>query len=102
MSQIIFITQNQERYELSAESGSLMELAKANRISGIDGDCGGVCSCATCHIHIHPDHFEQLPAASEIELEMLELEDNVSDTSRLACQVKVQDAPEGLIVTVAN
>ena len=64
MAKITFITQDDEQITLEADSGSLMELAVENGIAGIDGDCGGVCSCATCHVHVVPEHQSKVGPAS--------------------------------------
>lgn len=102
MTTIIFKTPSGEEYPLQGQGGSLMELAVANNISGIDGDCGGVCSCATCHVHVAPEDFAKTGEPNEIEKDMLELADNLSETSRLCCQIDVTDAIDGITVTVAR
>ncbi|MCL4115888.1 UNVERIFIED_CONTAM: hypothetical protein GTU68_014924 [Idotea baltica] len=79
-----------------------MELAVQNNIKGIDGDCGGVCSCATCHVHVDPEYMGTLPEAEEVEKDMLEFDDNVNQYSRLSCQIKVSDVNDGTILRVAN
>ena len=79
-----------------------MELAVANGVSGIDGDCGGVCSCATCHVYVAPEDFAKVGAADEIESDMLELDDNVTEYSRLCCQIEVSDDIDGMTFVVAN
>ena len=102
MAKIIFITQEQETITLEGNSGSVMELAVENGISGIDGDCGGVCSCATCHVHVNPAQYAQAGQATEIEKDMLELDDNANKFSRLCCQIEISDAIDGLELTVVN
>ncbi|UZO82610.1 2Fe-2S iron-sulfur cluster-binding protein [Aquimarina sp. ERC-38] len=102
MTKITFITSDNETITVEGNSGSVMQLAVDNNIKGIDGDCGGVCSCATCHVHVHPDHFDKTGAPGEIEQDMLELDDNVSEYSRLCCQLEVNEALDGLILTVAQ
>ncbi len=102
MAKITFITTNNEEITLEATTGSVMELAVQNNIKGIDGDCGGVCSCATCHVHVKEEDFEKVGAPSEIEADMLELEDEVSDYSRLCCQIKVSDAIDGVTLKVVE
>ena len=52
MAKITFITQANETIVAEGQSGSVMELAVAHHVKGIDADCGGVCSCATCHVHV--------------------------------------------------
>ncbi|WP_010177733.1 2Fe-2S iron-sulfur cluster-binding protein [Aquimarina agarilytica] len=102
MAKITFITTDNESIELEATSGSVMQLAVDNDVPGIDGDCGGVCSCATCHVHVKPEHMEKTGEASEIENDMLELDDHVNEYSRLCCQLEVSEALDGLVLQVAE
>ena len=102
MAKITFITSANETITVDGKSGTVMELAKENNIKGIDGDCGGVCSCATCHVHVSPEHFSKTGEAGEIEKDMLELDDNVSEYSRLSCQIDISDKIDGLVVNVAK
>ena len=102
MAKITFITSANEEITLEADSGSVMELAVANGVSGIDGDCGGVCSCATCHVHVLPEHTAKTGEASEIEKDMLELDDNADEFSRLCCQLEISDALDGAVFRVAK
>jgi 2Fe-2S ferredoxin len=102
MAKITFITIDDEQVTLEANSGSLMELAVENSINGIDGDCGGVCSCATCHIQVAPENMLQVGEASEIEKDMLELDDNANEYSRLCCQIEVSDNLDGVTLQVVG
>lgn len=102
MAKITFITQSNEAITLEANSGNIMELAVNNNVQGIEGECGGVCSCATCHVHVDPAFFEKTGGPSEIEADMLELDDNRSDYSRLGCQIQISEALDGIRLTVAN
>jgi 2Fe-2S ferredoxin len=82
---------------------NLMEGAIVNNISGIDGECGGGCMCATCHIYISDDMIAKLPPADENELEMLDhVASERQDGSRLSCQIKVCAELDGLTVTVPD
>ncbi|WP_096085019.1 2Fe-2S iron-sulfur cluster-binding protein [Agaribacterium haliotis] len=102
MAKFTFITNNDEQITVEASSGSVMEAAVANGIEGIDGDCGGVCSCATCHVHVLPEHTAKTGEASEIEQDMLELDDDADEYSRLCCQLEVSDAIDGAVFRVAK
>ena len=102
MAKITFITSDDETIELEGASGSVMELAVEHGVKGIDGDCGGVCSCATCHVHVQPEDMEKTGPASEIEIDMLELDDNADEYSRLSCQIAISDAIDGVVLTVAK
>ncbi|WP_062064976.1 2Fe-2S iron-sulfur cluster-binding protein [Cellvibrio sp. OA-2007] len=102
MAKITFITPNKDSITLEATSGSAMELAVNNGIPGIGGDCGGVCSCATCHVYVPAEHASKLNAASEIEKDMLELDDNVNEFSRLCCQIEITPQVDGLVLEVVG
>lgn len=81
---------------------TLMEVALINDVPGIIGLCGGICSCATCLVHVDEDWQGRLPAASEEEQEMLAALDNAKPNSRLGCQVAMTEDLDGLVVTVAE
>ena len=102
MAKITFITQDNETITLEGDTGSVMQLAVNHGVKGIEGECGGVCSCATCHVHVAPEDFDKTGEASEIETDMLEFDDHVSEFSRLACQLKISDALDGIVLKVAN
>jgi 2Fe-2S ferredoxin len=102
MATITFKTTAGESILVEDAGGTLMEVATSHNIDGILGSCGGVCSCATCHVHIHPAWVEQVGSASEVEQDLLDLEDNVTPRSRLSCQVEITDALDGLVVEVPN
>ncbi len=102
MAKITFITKENEKITVEGTSGNVMQLAVNNGIEGIDGDCGGVCSCATCHVFVAENDMDKVGQPEEIEADMLELEDNVSDYSRLCCQIQVTEALDGIELTVAK
>ena len=77
---------------------SVMEGAVRYTIPGIDGDCGGACACATCHVYVEEGWMEKLPPMQELERDMLDFAFDVKDNSRLACQIKVSPETEGLVV----
>jgi 2Fe-2S ferredoxin len=80
------------------EGTSLMRAATDNRVPGIDGDCGGNCACATCHIYVDADWYERLEPRTATEEEMLNCVDELRGNSRLACQIALTDALDGLVV----
>ncbi len=77
-----------------------MQLARKSGFAGILAECGGVCSCATCHVHIDKAWMPKLSEMEELEKDMLEFAEDVDDTSRLSCQIKVTDELDGLVVHV--
>ena len=99
MPKITFISFGGERRTVEVASGtSLMRAATDNRVDGIDGDCGGNCACATCHVYIDPGWSDRVGARTACELDMLNLVAELRDTSRLACQIDVDASLDGLIV----
>jgi 2Fe-2S ferredoxin len=80
---------------------SLMQGATSNGVDGILGECGGSCSCATCHCYVDVDRFGELPAPSENELAMLDTAAAPRRAnSRLACQLKASVALDGLVLSL--
>lgn len=82
---------------------SVMEGAVHKGLPGILGDCGGSASCATCHVYIEGGPVSALPPVGRAEDDMLD--DTASErraNSRLACQIKISAALDGLIVRIAE
>jgi ferredoxin, 2Fe-2S len=77
---------------------SVMEGAVLNAVPGIDADCGGNCACGTCHVYVDRKWVERLPPKQAPESSMLALATRVSPESRLACQIKVTEDIDGLVV----
>lgn len=68
---------------------------------GVAAICGGMCSCATCHVYVDPAWLERLPKPQSDELELLQELSHFTDQSRLSCQVEFTPALAGLRVTIA-
>jgi ferredoxin, 2Fe-2S len=69
---------------------------------GVTAICGGLCSCATCHIFVKPEWIPKLPAPQGDEKELLvELQNYDAPTSRLSCQVDFTAALDGLELRIA-
>lgn len=77
---------------------SVMKAALENNIPGIDGDCGGVCACATCHVVIEPTWYARTLPRNAREEDMLGFASGTQESSRLACQIAVTEEMNGLIV----
>ena len=101
-----FIQRTGKPLNIEAANGlSVMEIAhKAGLTAEIEGVCGGSLACATCHVWVHPDWMEKvMPEDGEIsedEEDMLDLAFDLKKTSRLSCQIIMDDALDGLIVAV--
>lgn len=101
MTTINFILADGSHHAIEATDGEVvMKIARRNNFSGILAECGGVCSCATCHVHIDEAWIEKLPPIEEMEAEMIDFAEGVDHTSRLSCQLKVTPELNGLIVHV--
>ncbi|MGB2287289.1 MAG: (2Fe-2S)-binding protein [Porticoccaceae bacterium] len=99
MPTVTYIQANGESHEVELEVGtSLMQGAVDNMIDGILAECGGCCSCATCHCYIEESWQDKVDPASDMETDLLDCVTDPKDTSRLSCQIKVTDALDGLIV----
>lgn len=77
---------------------SLMEAAVKNGVRGIAGDCGGAAACGTCRIYPDPQWADRLGEMRAIERDMLDCTEDGDPGVRLACQVRVTEALDGLVV----
>ncbi len=100
MAKITFIDQEGTKREVEAKAGqSIMEVAVANMIPGIDADCGGACACATCHVYVDDAWAGKLKPMDDMEESMLDFAEDVREHSRLSCQILVTDEIDGIVVT---
>ena len=82
-----------------AVGAPLLAVAQAAGLP-LEGTCEGQMACSTCHVIVAPDWFGKLPRASEDEEDMLDLAAGVTRTSRLACQIVLDVALDGLEVRI--
>lgn len=88
-------------HELEAtEEWSLMEIIREGGIP-ILAQCGGSCACATCHIYIDPEWKDKIAEPSEEEIGMLDGAFEVTEYSRLACQVFFNKDLNGMKIKIA-
>jgi len=101
MAKITYIEFNGTPHVVDVPPGlSVMEGAIDNNIPGIEAECGGACSCATCHVYVDPAWVAATGAADPLEKDMLECAMDVRETSRLSCQIEVSEALDGLVVSM--
>ncbi|MBN8521529.1 MAG: 2Fe-2S iron-sulfur cluster binding domain-containing protein [Alphaproteobacteria bacterium] len=67
----------------------------------IKAECGGACACATCHVYIAPEWTQKLYPMQDEERDMLDVAPNVTDYSRLSCQIIMTEKFDGLTLTLA-
>ncbi|HOY78698.1 MAG TPA: 2Fe-2S iron-sulfur cluster-binding protein [Hyphomonadaceae bacterium] len=100
MPKITYIDSTGKERVVEAKNGmTVMETAIKHNIPGIDADCGGACACATCHVYVDEAFADKVGKPSAMEQSMLDFAENVKETSRLSCQIKVRDDLDGLKVT---
>ncbi len=101
MAKITFITHDGTEHPVDADNGiSVMNAAIDNLVPGIDADCGGECSCATCHVVVDDSWIEVVGRPGDREESMLDLNPERESNSRLSCQIPVRDELDGLVVKV--
>ena len=100
MAKITYHTHDNKTHTIDVQNGlTVMEGAIQNDIPGIDADCGGGRSCATCHVYINDDEwFKKLPEKERGEDDMLDQAFEPKFNSRLSCQLIVSDDLDGLTV----
>ena len=101
MAKIIYIEHNGKEHVAEVQNGlTVMEGAVQNDIPGIDADCGGSMSCATCHVYVKEDWYDKLPRKEMGEDDMLDQAYKPNSKSRLSCQIMVSDDLDGLTVHI--
>lgn len=99
MPRMTFIEHCGTRHCIDGAAGrSLMQLALDHNVPGVLGDCGGACSCATCHGYVDSRWAARLPPIGESERFMLDAVAERRDDSRLCCQIRLTDELEGIVV----
>ena len=100
MPNLIFTQPNGEEKTINAENGlSIMEVARDNDL-GIEGTCGGSISCCTCHVVVDENWFPIVGKPNPDEEDMLDLAVGLTPTSRLGCQIEIDDKLDGLRVFI--
>jgi 2Fe-2S ferredoxin len=88
-------------HELSAPAGATLMEQLRDLPDGVAAICGGTCACATCHVYVDGAWVSRLPPPLAEEREMLGDVPTRRETSRLSCQIVLEDALSGLTVTIA-
>ncbi|MCP3476756.1 2Fe-2S iron-sulfur cluster-binding protein [Bradyrhizobium sp. CCGUVB1N3] len=99
MPMINFIEFSGREHQIEVPAGtSVMRAAVDNGVPGIDGDCDGACACATCHVYVDPAWLSKTGERTSTEEELLSFASAAEPNSRLACQVRMTEALDGLLV----
>ncbi len=97
---IVVVDQQGEEHELEGLEGwRVMEVIRDWGLD-IKAECGGSCSCATCHVWVDADWHGKLPPPSEDEEDLIYSTLDQRPTSRLSCQILLSEELDGLRVTL--
>lgn len=98
---IHFVNPQNQTTSVTVDAGTnVKDAALDNGIEGIYGECGGSCTCATCHVYVDAQWFNRIEAADDFEQDMLEFAADATLESRLSCQIKVSDVQDGIIIKI--
>lgn len=101
MAAITFVQPDGARVTVEAVPGiTVMEAARNHGVAGIEAQCGGQCCCATCHGYLEADWHRRLGPAGDTERGLLDFAWEPGETSRLTCQLQVDESMDGLVVRV--
>ena len=101
MAKVTYIEFNGKQHTIDVPAGtSAMRGAVDNGVPGIDADCGGQCACGTCHVYVAAEWLAKTGAQGPAELEMLDFAAGTKPNSRLACQIQITDALDGLVLSM--
>ncbi len=101
MASITFIEHNGTSHAVDIPDGtSLMQGATSHNVPGIEADCGGAMTCATCRVCVPADWMDRTGAVSEHEAQMLEFSGQGGENVRLSCQIIASPELDGLCVTL--
>lgn len=100
MVKVRFTTARGEKVDAEGAGGkSLLEVGQGAGMP-LEGTCEGQMACSTCHVIVAAEWFARLPEASEEEEDMLDLAAGVQRTSRLSCQILLDETLDGLEVAI--
>src|SRR5476649_496856 len=101
MARMIVVDRDGKEHDIEAKPGLKVMENLRELDYGVAAICGGMCSCATCHVFVDPAWADRLPAAMSDERELLSELAHIEDNSRLSCQIEFTPALDGLRVTIA-
>lgn len=97
---VTFITKEGEQIPLEVAKGdNLLDIAQANNLD-MEGACGGSCACSTCHVIVDPEFYDKMEEPDDDENDMLDLAFGLTETSRLGCQIIMNEELDGLRVAL--
>ena len=82
-----------------AEGDNILDIAQAHNLE-MEGACGGLCACLTCHVIVDPEFYDEIPEPDDDENDMLDLAFGLTETSRLGCQVVMTKELDGIRIAL--
>ena len=79
-----------------------MRASLRNNLPGIIAECGGMCSCGTCHVYVAEEWLPRLEEMEPEEEDLLEYLESRQENSRLSCQIEMTDELDGIVVAVPD
>jgi 2Fe-2S ferredoxin len=103
MPRVTYLLPDRSVHEIDVPCGqSVMDGSVRNNLAGIIAECGGSCSCATCHVYVDDASQAWFDDASDEERELLEFAEGARPNSRLSCQLIITDGCDGVRVEVPD
>jgi len=101
MPQVTYVQHDGQVFTVDVGVGlALMEGSIRNNLPGIIAECGGMCSCGTCHVYVDEAWTDRLDEPEFEEQDLLEYIEGKQPNSRLSCQIVMTDELDGLVVRV--
>ncbi|TWH00881.1 2Fe-2S ferredoxin [Nocardioides sp. J9] len=101
MPEVVYVLADGRELSIDVPVGqSVMDGSVRNNLPGIVAECGGSCSCATCHVYVDEGWQDLFDEVTDEERELLEFADGVRPSSRLSCQLIVSEQTHGARVVV--
>ena len=103
MPTVTYLLPDRSVHQIDIPCGqSVMDGSVRNNLAGIIAECGGSCSCATCHVYVDDASQAWFDDASDEERELLEFAEGARPNSRLSCQLIITDGCHGVRVEVPD
>lgn len=102
MGNLVVVDRSGQEHSLTATKGlSVMEAIRDNGIDELLALCGGCCSCATCHVYVDDASSDRFAPMSDDENDLLDSSEHRAASSRLSCQLMIDEAQGSVKVTIA-
>ena len=102
MVAVTFVGANGQEQRVAAPSGDALLTVAQNAGQPLEGTCEGQMACSTCHVIVAHEWFDRLKPATGDEEDLLDLAAHATRTSRLSCQIVLDDSLDGLVVRIPS